>query len=116
MNNEAGRALRIYMAYLSEEGWCAGWVSHLEFTLWEQVLKWRAGIELSSDEESDGSHWAKDAQALSWLAEQAGGWWQWPRDGSEPEFVALKDWQRIFEEHRQSTGDADQSTATKETT
>lgn len=116
MNNEAARALRIYMAYLSEEGWCAGWVSHLEFTLWEQVLKWRAGIELSSDEECDGSHWAKDAQALSWLAEQAAGWWQWPRDGSEPEFVALKDWQRIFEKHRQSTGDADQSTSTKEST
>lgn len=116
MNNEAARALRICMAHLSEESWCAGWVSRLEFMLWEQVLKCRAGIELSSDEESDGSHFAKDAQALSWLAEQAGGWWQWLKDGSEPEFVALKDWQRIFEEHRQSTGDADQSISTKETT
>lgn len=116
MNNEAARARRIYLAYLSEERWCAGWASDLEFTLGEHVLKCRAGIGLFPEEGSDGTHWARDAQALSWLAEQAGGWWRWPKDGSEPAFVALKDWQRIFEEHRQSTDDSDHSTSMKEGT
>lgn len=114
MNDEAARALRIYMAYLSEEGWCAGWLSHLEFTLWEQVLKWRAGIELS--ERRIRRQPLGQGCPNPVVAGQAGGWWQWPRDGSEPEFVALKDWQRILGEHRQNTGDADQSTSTKEAT
>ena len=78
------------------------------------MLKWRAGIELSSDEESDGSHWAKDAQSLSSLAEQAGGWWKWPKDGNGPEFVALEDWNQIYEKDSRAIGTTDIATSSKE--
>jgi hypothetical protein len=94
------------MEYLSEENWCAGWLHDLEFELWEWVIKWRAGVPLSPDEEANWDHWTKDAQALSWLAEQAGGWWRWVPDVG-PEFVPMEEWVRVYEGRRGMSGEVE---------
>lgn len=89
----ARRALLVYMRHLSEENWAAGWLIELEFTLWDWVLRWRSNTEPSSEFERTN---IPDTEVLSWLAEQAGGWWHWDETTKEPEFVPLDEWVKIY--------------------
>lgn len=96
MNEElqaAQRALLVYMRHLSEDNWCAGWSTGLEFTLWDWVLRRRSSAEPASMFEQ-GS--IPDIETLSWLAEQAGGWWHWDEAATEPRFVAPGEWMEIY--------------------
>lgn len=89
----AQRALLVYMRHLSEENWCAGWLGGLEFTLWDRVLRWRSNAEpVSAFERAN----LPDMEVLSWLSEQAGGWWHWDKAAKEPIFVPLSEWLDIF--------------------
>ena len=89
----AQRALLIYMQHLSEENWCASWLIGLEFTLWSWVLHRRGGAEPASEFERAN---LVDTEVLSWLAEQAGGWWHWNEASKEPKFVPLSEWLEIY--------------------
>ena len=89
----AQRALLVYMRHLSEENWCAGWCTGLEFILWEWVLRLRGGTKPASKFERAS---APDIEVLSWLAELAGGWWHWKTGSKEPEFVPLNEWVEIY--------------------
>ncbi len=89
----AQRALLVYMRRLSEENWCAGWLMGLEYTLWDWVVRWRNHAELISEFERANQ---ADIEALSWLAEQAGGWWQWDEASKEPQFVPLAEWMEKY--------------------
>ena len=87
------RALLVHMRYLSEENWAAGWLTDLEFTLWDWLLRWRDRSEpISAFERAS----LADIEALSWLAEQAGGWWRWHETSEAPTFVATGEWLDIY--------------------
>lgn len=80
-------ALASYMSELSEECWCAGWLSGCEFALWM----------LAND---GGGHWGQDivtpeaaAQLLA-LSEEAGGWVRWA-DGVGAVFVPMDEWKEM---------------------
>lgn len=64
----------------------------LNLFLWEWVLRLRSGTKPASKFERAS---APDIEVLSWLAEQAGGWWRWKTGSKEPEFVALNEWVEI---------------------
>jgi len=89
----AQRALLVYMRHLSEENWCAGWLIGLEFTLWDWVLRRQSGAEPASEFERAN---IPDTEVLSWLAEQAGGWWHWDEESREPKFVPPNEWVEMY--------------------
>lgn len=83
--------LREHMSELSEEHWCAGWLSGLGRQLWRaldpETRPERWGLAPLSDD---------DLATLRHLSESAGGWWYIP-EGSQwpPEFVPLERWREI---------------------
>jgi hypothetical protein len=83
------QALYEYMSYLSEDCYCAGWMEGTEAACWEAVVNGgtRFGI---------GFITAEEAAELRRLSETAGGWWHWPENGRNPEFVSIEEWQRIY--------------------
>lgn len=89
----AQRVLLVYMRHLSDENWAAGWLMELEYTLWGWVLRWRNRAEPTSEFERAN---LADIEALSWLAEQAGGWWHWDEAAKEPRFVPHSEWMEIY--------------------
>lgn len=89
------RALLVHMLYLSEENWAAGWLTDLEYTLWDWVLRWRSHSEPVSAFERAS---LADIEALSWLAEQADGWWRWHETSEAPTFVSINEWLEIYRE------------------
>jgi hypothetical protein len=99
MKVEAARALRVFMEQLSEDLWCAGWLVGLEFDLWTWVERRRAGLAPPDQGRSFGppKGWELDADALAWLAGQAGGRWCWPDEGPGPVFVEMEEWKEKYE-------------------
>lgn len=75
----------------SEDYHCAGWLSGLEFLLWEVPAE-------------DERTWMKARREIAlecWvLAEIAGGWWVYEEktcpDGHGPVFVSMERWQQIL--------------------
>lgn len=74
------------MTGMSEEYYCASWLSGLEFMLWNV----KAG-----DSFGMGKITERQAALLRLLTEESGGWWCW--DGASPRFVALEEWQPMAE-------------------
>lgn len=99
MSREAARALRVYMEKLSEDLWCAGWLIGLKHDLWTWVERRRASLDLPGGAGGFGppKEWELDADALAWLAEQAGGWWRWPEEGPGPVFVGMEEWRELYQ-------------------
>ena len=69
------------MTGLSEEGFCAGWMTGLEYALWQIPSGAHYGMVKISE---------NVATLLRLLAEEAGGWWYWDDDG--PKFVDTATW------------------------
>lgn len=87
-------ALRRCMEQISEDYWCAGWMSSLEYELWGWVIAWRENPDPKSG----------DAMTLNFLATQAGGWWKWNNDFPDGlELVPLDEWERQYEAWRMDT-------------
>ena len=57
-------------------------------------------LSLPPEQQGNDEYWARDADALGWLAEQADGWWHWPKDASGPKFCPLDEWRRLYQESR----------------
>lgn len=76
------------MERISENYWCAGWLSGLEFTLWSGILG--ADSVCSLDE----------LDRLKQLSDDAGGWWRWNDELQGEEFIDLERWQVIYNEGR----------------
>jgi len=76
--------LAAFMSDLSEDCWCAGWLSDCEFALWSLANSggglWGMGV-VSPD----------DAARLLALSEAAGGWVRW-EDGVGAVFVPMDEW------------------------
>lgn len=108
--DRAAEALYELMTDISEDNYCAGWMSGLEFTLWSFVL---GGVRI----ECWGTDSVEVAQldALRRLSEECGGWWIWVdyeelgtvRDHRPPEwaddcgprFLTLAEWEATYERY-----------------
>ena len=97
MNNrlqQYARELLVHtMRDLSQEYWCAGWLSNLEFELWAFV-------------QDEDAHWRKflgrsDRKWLQQLANDAEGWYYWSdEDPVGEKFIPMEDWLKMYEEHK----------------
>lgn len=91
----AARALEVYMSDLSENGYYAGWLSDLEFFLWEIVQKGEPPLfgqwEITE----------LDIAVMSQLSGQAQGWVRYSdeiRSGAQCDRVPLEEWLRVYAE------------------
>lgn len=86
-DSDAARLLRIVMRDISEDCYCAGWLSDLEITLWSAVL--HGPRRFGMGEITEG-----DIAELKRLSEKAGGWWTWQGEAADSgeEFVTLDEW------------------------
>ena len=71
------------MTGLSEEGFCAGWMTGLEYALWQIPSGAHYGMVKISE---------NVATLLRLLAEEAGGWWYWDEHDDGPKFVDTETW------------------------
>ena len=80
------------MSGISEEYWCAGWLTSLEFDLWNAAQadrKYGHGIITE-----------RQATLLRLLSEECEGWWHWKEDADNPQFVPLNEWRTIVEKRK----------------
>lgn len=73
------------MTGISEENWCAGWMSGLEYSLWEV----KPGTEYGQ-----GAITERQATLLRLLSEECDGWWRWVND--KPQFIRRQDWVNLL--------------------
>lgn len=92
----ASDLLLLRMQQISEDEWSAGWMTGLEYILWECVIG------------KDGAHglYAEQAAELTVLSQRCDGWWIWD-DGAR--FVRLEEWRETYErtKERFRVNDAD---------
>ncbi|MFI5296524.1 MAG: hypothetical protein ACHREM_00380 [Polyangiales bacterium] len=81
---DAAICLRHEMSGISENTWCAGWMSGLEYMLWGTMVS----DDPFDDEEGFGVL-RFDRAKLRALSERAGGWWVW---NTTTRFVTLEEW------------------------
>lgn len=86
---QAREDLREYMSELSEACYCAGWMSGLEYSLWSFVTEGpgRFGMAYVEQPEID---------KLKALADKAGGWWHWPEEAPDEQFIAMEEWLAVY--------------------
>lgn len=85
-------ALADIMSGISEDKWSAGWVTGLEFDLWEMV------IGKKDPSYGMGGSFLLDLVGLRAMAERCGGWIVWDREHGE-RFVPMAEWLAIYDEH-----------------
>ncbi len=76
---------------ISEECMCSGWEGDLEYTLWDAVLDkplWIRWQQIVPDQR----------QMLRELSEELGGWAVCGIGDSEPRFVQMSDWEKMYAE------------------
>jgi len=88
----AAAQLCILMSEISEEHYCAGWMSGLEYTLWAMLLGGDRGFGV-------GDVTDDPITQLRALSEASGGWWRYDDDADEV-FVPIEEWTRRYEAHR----------------
>lgn len=73
------------MTGLSEEFWCAGWMSGMEYSLWRAGAGMRWGQGIISE---------RQATLLRLLQEECDGWWAWVGEGADsgPQFFRTAAW------------------------
>lgn len=87
---EEGAALGLLglMKGISEEFWCAGWMSGMEYDLWRAEAGKRWG---------QGSLTERQATLLRLLSEECGGWWYW-NENDGPKFIRTQEWVKRLRE------------------
>lgn len=73
------------MTGISEDLYCAGWMSGLEFSMW------RAANSPTDFQFGMGAVLERQRRLLRDLADEARGWWVW-EDSTGPRFIALDVW------------------------
>lgn len=90
----AAIALASEMSRISEDCWCASWLSGLAYDLWNFIH------ERGPGEWGQGEVTAADVVNLRVLSERAGGWWHWPESrnhDTELTFYTLEEWAAVRE-------------------
>lgn len=105
-SQDAAFLLVAQMRELSEQMWCAGWSSGLEFDLWFEVL--RGGVDpVPVGMVGPSNLTCLEAVKLRELARRAGGWWMWwqepkgcagVRESGEV-FVPMAEWRKVYDDH-----------------
>jgi predicted hydrolase (HD superfamily) len=88
------RALARLMSEISEDRYCAGWLSGLEYELWQIVIDGQGRFGFGALSEMD----VKDLRELS---DACGGWIVYDAEQQET-FVPLDQWLTIFAAHTNS--------------
>jgi len=85
-NNAKARLLARLMSDLSEEHWCAGWMSNCEYALWSDMtgreVRGRMGWGLSKEE----------VEELRVAHELAEGWIMWSDELGETVYLPTEEW------------------------
>lgn len=84
------RALYQLMSDISEECYCAGWMTGNEYTLWEMVTNQGAERRYGMGEVE-----AQQIDDLRTIAAEVGGWIRW-RDDDEDKSLPPEDWGPVF--------------------
>lgn len=81
------KALLHEMERISEDTWCAGWFSGIEFGLWNEMQggKGCGGGTVNCYEQDD-------LDLLRELATLAEGWWRWDEGQGDNVFVPMDEW------------------------
>lgn len=82
---DAAAMLRALMSDLSEDCWCAGWLSDCEHSLWGFVTDGPGEWGLRDVEQ-------RDIDELRSLSKKAGGWWTWNDALDGNAFVPMAEW------------------------
>lgn len=78
---QATKRLEALISQISEDRWCAGWLTDIEHLLWDDA----AGTE--------PRHCTADEPAeLRLLSERCGGWVAWESVAAEPRRIPMPDW------------------------
>ncbi len=91
----AALELEQYMSELSEEAYCAGWMTGLEYALWNAVIN---GPRDYGRLPITDAHISK----LKELSNRCGGWIVFD-DETEETFIPLQEWQQKYEAARSSS-------------
>lgn len=84
-DREIALSLRDLMSDISEDCYCAGWLTGLEFTLW-------AMTQGGTREFGMGAVTQQEIDRLKTLSERAGGWWYFDDDSGQELFATLDEW------------------------
>ena len=83
------------MEDFSQDYWCAGWLSGLEFTLWDAMTNGPEDSEWEQLEE-------RDLKRMKSLHEQVGGWWIWDDNEVGNRFVTTDEWLKIYAQKKET--------------
>ncbi len=86
------------MRDISEDHYCAGWMSGLEYSLWQAVLQYPRPYEFGL-----GPIEEENVLELKDLAEELQEWAVWGGETGE-KLIPLEDWRRIFAAHEMASG------------
>jgi hypothetical protein len=89
MANPYARLLYQKMSGVSQDAWCAGWMSGNEYALWDV-------LHGNRHEYGWGNVPYEDLEELRLLSEHAGGWiWTGPEKEYTPQLVTFAEWESI---------------------
>lgn len=95
------KALYLKMSDISEEHYCAGWVSGNEYTLWEMVANPSANRNYGMFPVEDD-----DIREIKEISDEIGGWIHWADDDFDPQlpaeewgprFIPIAEWLPMYE-------------------
>jgi hypothetical protein len=86
-DKDAAVRLRMFMSELSEECWCASWLSECEIMLWQMTREPERGHTWGQGEVTPD-----DLSRLLFLADKARGWWRWDDALRGAAFVPMAEW------------------------
>jgi len=92
LDTAAAAMLVSEMSRISEDCWCAAWLSGLGFSLWDRT-QYGGPAEWGQGEVN-----AADLNRLLDLAVKAGGWWHWPESATwdtDLTFYTLDEWTEV---------------------
>jgi hypothetical protein len=84
------RALYQLMSDISEDCYCAGWMTGNEYTLWEMVTDQAAERRYGMGEVE-----AQSIEDMRTISAEVGGWIRW-RDDDEDKELPVEDWGPVF--------------------
>jgi hypothetical protein len=83
--------LRTLMSDISEDHYCAGWLSGLEYSLWDIITEYPFG----NRQFGMGKVSEENIIQLSLLSKSVDGWWIFDNDLKDERFVTLEEWDKI---------------------
>lgn len=83
-----------FMSQISEDCYCAGWLTSLEFELWACVMN---GPVHKGNWDITQSH----IDRLRFLARRCGGWIIWDTDAKHQTWIAIDEWLERYRRHVQ---------------